>query len=131
MAIGYIALVVIYIFVCFFLILVVLLQPGKGMDFSAFGGGASQTFFGARGATSLFVKLTVGAAALFLITSFSLGLMSSGRTRSVLDKAEEPASTEAPATPGEQEANPSETPAPPAENAAPQETPAESGDAKP
>ena len=50
----YIALIVIYVFICFFLILVVLLQQGKGADIAgAFGGGGSQTAFGARGATTL------------------------------------------------------------------------------
>jgi preprotein translocase subunit SecG len=87
--------VVLHVLACLFLILVVLLQPGKGMDFSAFGGGASQTFFGARGATSLFVKMTVGTATLFLVTSFTLSYISSGGTRTVLDRAA-PVTTEAP-----------------------------------
>jgi preprotein translocase subunit SecG len=86
-------LVVLHILVSLFLILVVLLQPGKGVDLSAFGGGASQTFFGARGATSLFTKLTVGAAVLFLSTSLTLGILSTGGTRTVLDSAA-PAPTE-------------------------------------
>jgi preprotein translocase subunit SecG len=80
-------LVVLHILVSLFLILVVLLQPGKGVDLSAFGGGASQTFFGSRGATSLFTKLTVGAAVLFLSTSLTLGILSTGGTRTVLDSA--------------------------------------------
>ena len=80
-------LVVLHILVSFFLILVVLLQPGKGMDLSSFGGGASQTFFGSRGATTLFTKLTVGAATLFLSTSLALSILSTGGTRTVLDSA--------------------------------------------
>ncbi|UCF81513.1 MAG: preprotein translocase subunit SecG [Acidobacteriota bacterium] len=80
-------LVVLHILVSLFLILVVLLQPGKGVDLSAFGGGASQTFFGARGTTSFFAKLTVGAAVLFLATSLLLSYLSTGGTRTVLDSA--------------------------------------------
>ena len=58
----YVALVVIYVVICFFLILVVLLQQGKGADIAgAFGGGGSQTAFGARGATTFLHKLTTGA----------------------------------------------------------------------
>ena len=87
-------LVVLHILVSFFLILVVLLQPGKGVDLSAFGGGASQTFFGARGATSLFTKLTVGAAVLFLSTSLTLSILSTGGTRTVLDSAAAPVPVE-------------------------------------
>ena len=49
----YVALVTVYVIICFFLILVVLLQQGKGADIAgAFGGGSSQTAFGARGATT-------------------------------------------------------------------------------
>ena len=44
-------LVILYILVCLFLILVVLLQQGKGADLAgAFGGGGSQTSFGPRSA---------------------------------------------------------------------------------
>ena len=51
MAFVEVALVVLYVFICFFLILVVLLQQGKGADIAgAFGGGGTQTAFGARGA---------------------------------------------------------------------------------
>ena len=58
----YAALVTIYVIICFFLILVVLLQQGKGADIAgAFGGGGSQTAFGARGATTFLHKLTTGA----------------------------------------------------------------------
>ena len=68
----YIALVVIYVIICFFLILVVLLQQGKGADIAgAFGGGGSQTAFGARGATTFLHKLTTGAFVGFILLSVS------------------------------------------------------------
>jgi preprotein translocase subunit SecG len=50
---------VLHIAVCMFLILVVLLQQGKGADLSVFGGGSTQTAFGARGAATILHKLTV------------------------------------------------------------------------
>ena len=50
-----------HIVLCLFLILVVLLQQGKGADLSVFGGGSTMTAFGARSATNLLHRLTVGA----------------------------------------------------------------------
>ena len=48
-----------YVFVCLVLLLVILLQQGKGGDMaSAFGGGSSQTAFGARGGATLLSKIT-------------------------------------------------------------------------
>ncbi len=72
----YIALVVMYVIICFFLILVVLLQQGKGADIAgAFGGGGSQTAFGARGATTFLHKLTTGAFVGFIVLSLVLSIM--------------------------------------------------------
>jgi preprotein translocase subunit SecG len=65
-----------HIALCFFLILVVLLQPGKGADFGAAMGGASQEVFGASGGVSLLSKITGLVAALFMGTSLSLAWFS-------------------------------------------------------
>ncbi|HEY0783205.1 MAG TPA: preprotein translocase subunit SecG [Thermoanaerobaculia bacterium] len=67
----------IHVLVCVFLILVVLLQQGKGADLSVFGGGSTQTAFGARGATTLLHKLTVGSFIIFTVTTISIGLLGS------------------------------------------------------
>lgn len=75
----------IHVTVCIFLILVVLLQTGKGSDIAAAFGGSSQTAFGARGATTFLSKLTTGAAVLFMITSMTLALVASGGSSSVVD----------------------------------------------
>jgi preprotein translocase subunit SecG len=64
----------IHIIVCVFLILVVLLQQGKGADLSVFGGGSTQTAFGARSATTLLHKLTVASFVIFILTTVSIGV---------------------------------------------------------
>jgi preprotein translocase subunit SecG len=76
-----------------FLILVVLLQSGKGAAMgSAFGSGASQTMFGSSGAGSFLTKLTTAAAVVFMVTSLTLATMSSDKTRdSVIQGIDEPA----------------------------------------
>ncbi len=87
-----------HLFVCFFLILVVLLQTGKGADIAAAFGGTSQTAFGARGAATLLSKLTTISAVVFMITSFTLAMMANrGASSVVTDEAQQ----SAPATPGQ------------------------------
>ncbi len=69
-----ILLTIIHILVCFFLILVVLTQQGKGQDLaSAFGGAGSQAAFGARGTATLLTKVTAVVAGTFMVTSLLLG----------------------------------------------------------
>ena len=85
MGIAYVAAVVVYIFICFFLILVVLVQQGKGADIAgAFGGGGTQTAFGARGATTLLHKLTTGAFIGFILLSLLLTILERNRRTSVM-----------------------------------------------
>ena len=67
----------VHIILCVFLILVVLLQTGKRADLAgAFGGGGSQTAFGARGAATVLSKATTTIAILFMLTSLGLALRS-------------------------------------------------------
>ena len=69
-------LTVFHVIVCIFLILVVLLQQGKGADWAgAFGGGGSQTTFGARGAGTILSRATTAAAILFMVTSLALTIL--------------------------------------------------------
>lgn len=79
-----------YVPVCLFLILVVLLQTGKRADLAgAFGGGGSQTAFGARGAATLLAKVTTGAAILFMVIALTLSIVVSqkdGGGGTVLDE---------------------------------------------
>jgi preprotein translocase subunit SecG len=83
----------VHVIVSLFLILVVLLQQGKGADLSMFGGGATQTAFGARGATQLIHKLTVGSFIAFILTTLGIGIFQ-GRANSLM---EDEAAVEAPA----------------------------------
>jgi len=62
----------IHVFACLFLIVVVLLQTGKGADMGAVFGGGSQTLFGSSGAGNFLTKLTTGTAIAFMITSLIL-----------------------------------------------------------
>jgi len=84
---GYYAIIMLHVLVCLILILVVLLQSGKGADLSgAFGGGATQTAFGSRGPASFLSKVTTGAAILFMITSIALsGLSTAGANKSIME----------------------------------------------
>ena len=57
-------------------LLVVLLQQGKGGDMaSAFGGGGSQTAFGARAGATVLTKATSVLGALFMIGAIALGII--------------------------------------------------------
>ncbi len=73
-----------YVVVCLFLILVVLVQEGKGGMGSAFGG-SSQTVFGGAGAGNVLTRATSVAAALFMILSATLAYLSS-RPDAVLEE---------------------------------------------
>ena len=70
-----ILLTVIHILVCFFLVVVVLLQSGKAADLAgAFGGMGSQTAFGPRGSATILSKATTIAAIMFMLTSITLSI---------------------------------------------------------
>ncbi|HXJ90541.1 MAG TPA: preprotein translocase subunit SecG [Candidatus Binatia bacterium] len=71
----------IHVLVCFFIIVVVLLQSGKSGDISAaFGGQGSQTAFGPRGAASALSKATTWSAVAFMVTSITLAVYASKRS---------------------------------------------------
>ena len=66
----------IYVLGCFLLLLVILLQQGKGGDMaSAFGGGGSQTAFGARAGATVLTKATAVLGVLFMLGAIALGVM--------------------------------------------------------
>ena len=92
-------LTIIHVIVCFFLMVVVLLQSGKAADLAgAFGGMGSQTAFGPRGSATVLSRATTVAAAVFMVTSLTLAILAtrnSGTTGSVLEKQKAPAKTTA------------------------------------
>jgi preprotein translocase subunit SecG len=93
---------IIHYIVCTFLIIVILLQAGKGTDIgAAFGAGGSQTLFGPRGAATFLNKMTAVVAGVFLMTSLGLVILSENGSRgTVLEKVPLPPSVEtAPALP--------------------------------
>ena len=60
--------------ICLVLVISVLVQHGRGADMGAvFGGGASSTIFGSRGAGTFLTKVTTGAAIAFMLTCVALG----------------------------------------------------------
>jgi len=100
--------VAVHILVCFFIIIVVLLQSGKSGDISAaFGGQGSQTAFGPRGAASALSRATTWSAVAFMITSITLSVYASRHTgpTSVLQGVKsqpvktQPAPSQSPVTP--------------------------------
>jgi preprotein translocase subunit SecG len=77
---------IIHVIVSLFLILIVLVQGGKGAELGAAFGGSSQTLFGARGAATIFSKLTTVAAVVFMLTSLTLAILAARGASSVVNK---------------------------------------------
>ena len=99
----------IYAIVCLTLILVVLLQQGKGGGIAnAFGGGASQAAFGARSGATVLSRATTVCAVLFVIGALYLGIAGQRGPSSVLG-GRAPAAPAAPAP-----TQPAPAPTPPA-----------------
>ena len=86
----YSLLIVIHVIVSFFLIAVILLQAGRGGGLAdTFGGSQMQDLFGTK-TTSVLTKLTTLCAGIFIITCLSLAIISSHRTRSIVEGARFP-----------------------------------------
>ena len=103
------------------LILIVLLQQGKGASMGAAFGGSSQTVFGSSGATSFLQKLTTASAIIFMVTSLSLAFFfGKGATSSIMKGVSSPQVPRAVPTESApaQSAPPTES-APPAQSAPP------------
>ena len=84
-------LVVLYVLVCIFLVLVVLLQQGKGADLAgAFGGGGSQTSFGPRSASNIMHRMTTVFFIFFVVLSLALAILSGKQGTSVMEAVETP-----------------------------------------
>ncbi len=88
--------VIIHILVCILLVLIVLLQRGKGASMGAAFGGSSQTIFGSSGPGTFLGKITTVVALVFMITSLYLAYFSASKGRSVMDSAPTAAEQSAP-----------------------------------
>ncbi len=89
-----------FILSCVILIVTILLQPGKADAGALFSNTLSSTAFGPRGTASLLAKITIGAAAAFMLIALMLALPSLSGSRSVLQSTSESAPAATPtATP--------------------------------
>lgn len=86
---------ILHILACLTLILVVLLQAGKGANMGAAFGGSSQTVFGSSGAGTFLGKMTAVVAVVFMLTSLTLAYSVGKRGPSLMDRANLPVSQEA------------------------------------
>ncbi len=102
----YILLVIIHVLACLGLILIVLLQRGKGADLGAAFGGSSQTVFGSQGAGGFLARLTTVSAVVFMVTCLTLAYLSFHRAQATVMPKTEQAS---PAVPAEGETEVAET----------------------
>jgi preprotein translocase subunit SecG len=105
-----------YVLTCLVLMLVVLLQQGKGGDIAnAFGGGSSQAAFGARAGATVLSRATTVCAVLFVVGALMLGIIGQRGPGSVIGgrvparapaapAPAAPAPTPAPSTPAPAEA---------------------------
>ncbi len=82
---------VLHIAMCILLILIVLLQTGKGSDMGAAFGGSSQTVFGSSGPATFLGKMTSVIATIFMITSLWLAYFAVHKTSSIIENSPIPA----------------------------------------
>ena len=103
-----------YVLSCLFLLLVVLLQQGKGGDMaSAFGGGGSQTAFGARAGATVLTKATTVLGVLFMLGAILIGIMGRSSDSSIMRGVQGPAPVTQPAPAPATQTPAAQTPAAP------------------
>ena len=106
---------IVHVIACIVLILVVLLQAGKGANMGAVFGGSSQTLFGSSGPGTFLGKMTTAVAIIFMLTSLTLSYSVSRKSSSLMEGAGKPVTQQtvpAPAAPAAPA--PAATPAAPA-----------------
>jgi preprotein translocase subunit SecG len=82
---------IVHVIVSIGLILVVLLQTGKGAEMGAVFGGSSSTIFGSSGAGNFLTRLTTGMAIVFMMTSLTLGYFAGRRPSATIFDQRAPA----------------------------------------
>jgi preprotein translocase subunit SecG len=80
-------LTVLHVVACAFLILVILIQPGKSGGMGIFGAAGAQQVFGGRGAGNFLTKTTWATAAVFFATSITLAYLSSSTDEGLAERA--------------------------------------------
>jgi preprotein translocase subunit SecG len=103
-----------FILSCLVLVIVILLQPGKADAGALFSNTLSSTAFGPRGTASLLAKITIGAAAAFMLIALALGLPILSGSRSVLQSVPESAPVATPTPSPAQQSSPAAPAASPA-----------------
>jgi preprotein translocase subunit SecG len=111
-----IAVTILHVLVSIGLILVVLLQTGKGAEIGAVFGGSSSTIFGSSGAGNFLTRLTTGMAIVFMITSLALGYFAGRKPSATIFDSRTPATAPSaqPVAPAPQQSAPAATSAAPA-----------------
>ena len=100
---------IIHILACFILIMVVLLQAGKGANMGAAFGGSSQTVFGSSGAGTFLGKMTAAVAIVFMLTSLFLTYTVSRKGSALFEGSHAPVTRQAiPAVPAPSAVNPAD-----------------------
>jgi preprotein translocase subunit SecG len=80
-------LTVVHVLACAFLILVVLLQPGKSGGLGLFSSPAATQVFGGRGAGNILTKITWVTTVIFFLTSVTLAFLSTSSDESLQERA--------------------------------------------
>jgi len=109
-----IAITILHVIVSVGLILVVLLQTGKGAEIGAVFGGSSSTIFGSSGAGNFLTRLTTGMAVVFMITSLALGYFAGRKPTATIFDSRTPAAAPStqPVAPVQPQSAPTTNPAP-------------------
>lgn len=107
-----IAVTILHVIVSVGLILVVLLQTGKGAEIGAVFGGSSSTIFGSSGAGNFLTRLTTGMAIVFMITSLALGYFAGRKPSATIFDSRTPAAAPSAQPLAPQQSAPAAAPAP-------------------
>ncbi|GAB6069879.1 hypothetical protein JCM30760_09760 [Thiomicrorhabdus hydrogeniphila] len=85
----------IHLIIAFILIVLVLVQHGKGADAGAnFGGGSSQSVFGSSGSATFLSRMTAVVATIFFITSLVLAYIGSQQSKGYQSVTKAPVETQ-------------------------------------
>ena len=104
-------LVTLFIFCCFFLILMILIQQGKGsMGLGSIGGG-TQMLFGGSGGQDIFQKITWVLGAIFILGSLVLALTKSQSSKTSKYVGKTPITQQLPERAGTPDTTPQQLPA--------------------